>query len=259
MNLDDRMKRYELSFNQHLIHRCPAICRVDGRAFHTFTRAFQKPFDGLFSSFMLKTAMHLCETISTARMAYAQSDEISVLLVDYTRFETDQFFDGRVQKLASVIASEATNAFNEALWRVVNHPVPAFAEIAEHLQGQLFRATFDARLFSVPERDAVNYFLWRQQDAVRNSIQALGQAHFSHKELQGKTCQDIQQMLIEKSKQQGDDPFVTWESQPESFKYGSVVYRTSSEPTEPNWTHMPAPIFAEQRHFVDQFLEPEEE
>ena len=266
MNLDERMKRYEVSFNQHLIHRCPAICRIDGRAFHTFTKPFARPYDGIFRSLMVKTAQHLCEKISTARFAYGQSDEISILLIDYTRFETDQFFDGKVQKLASVVASEATVAFNEALWKIVNSPVPAFAELAKPLEESLFKATFDARVFSVPERDAGNYFIWRQQDAIRNSVQSLGQAHFSHRELQGKSAEDIKAMLEEKSKPLDPaKPFVTWESQPNEFKYGFMVQHfvisdislERANKISSQWIHSPAQIF--DNGFFYRFLEPEEE
>lgn len=259
MNLDDRMKHYERSVGSQLTLRCPAICRIDGRAFHTFTKPFARPYDGIFRSLMVKTAQHLCEKISTARFAYGQSDEISILLIDYTRFETDQFFDGKVQKLASVIASEATVAFNEALWKVVNSPVPAFREIAESLAGSLFRATFDARVFSVPERDAGNYFIWRQQDAIRNSVQSLGQAHFSHKELQGKSNDDIKAMLTDKPKST-DEPWISWESQPNEFKYGFTVQHFASAdfpPISSQWMHSPAQIF--DNGFFHRFLEPEEE
>lgn len=269
MNLDDRMKHYESTVGSRLVLRCPAIVRCDGRAFHTFTKPFERPFDGLFRSLMVKTAQHLCEEISTARFAYGQSDEISILLIDYTRFETDQFFDGKVQKLASVIASEATVAFNEALWKVVNFPIPAFADMVEPLKKSLFKATFDARVFSVPERDAGNYFIWRQQDAIRNSVQSLGQAHFSHKELQGKSAEEIKTMLIDKP-QSTDEPWISWESQPAEFKYGFTVqnYKTDSiscgslnaefpGSVLSRWVHAPAIVF--DGGFFHQFLEPEED
>ena len=256
MNLDDRMKHYERSVGNQLMLRCPAICRLDGRAFRRFTKPFARPYDGIFRSLMVKTAQHLCEKISTARFAYGQSDEVSILLIDYTRFETDQFFDGKVQKLASVIASEATVAFNEALWKVVNSPIPAFAKIAESLAGSLFRATFDACVFSVPERDAGNYFMWRQQDAIRNSVQSLGRAHFSHKQLQGKSNDDIKAMLEEKSKPLvSDKPFITWDCQPDDFKYGFTVQHFDSAGSA--LVHSPAPVF--DNAFFYQFLEPEEE
>ncbi len=256
MNLDDRMKRYELSFSQHLIHRCPAICRLDGRAFHTFTKPFERPYDSVFRALMVKTARHLCEKISTARFAYGQSDEISILLIDYTRFETDQFFDGKVQKLASVIASEATVAFNEALWKVVNCPIPAFADLAKPLEKSLFKATFDARVFSVPERDAGNYFIWRQQDAIRNSVQSLGQAHFSHKELQGKSNDDVKAMLVDKPRST-DEPWISWESQADEFKYGFTIQHFSSVDAHSGWVHAPALVF--DNSFFCSLLDPEEE
>ncbi len=255
MNLDDRMKHYESTVGSRLTLRCPAILRCDGRAFHTFTKPFERPYDGIFRSLMVKTAQHLCEKISTARFAYGQSDEISILLIDYARFETDQFFDGKVQKLASVIASEATVAFNQALWKVVNCPIPAFADLAKPLEKSLFKATFDARVFSIPERDAGNYFIWRQQDAIRNSVQSLGQAHFSHKELQRKSAEDIKAMLIDKPKST-DDPWVSWEAQPEEFKYGFLVRHFASAEASSQWIHCSAPVF--DNGYFYQLLEPEE-
>lgn len=269
MNLDDRMKHYERSVGSQLTLRCPAILRLDGRAFHTFTKPFARPYDGIFRSLMVKTAQHLCSKISTARFAYGQSDEISILLIDYARFATDQFFDGKVQKLASVIASEATNAFNEALWKVVNSPIPAFAELVKSLGNSMFKATFDARVFSIPERDTGNYFIWRQQDAIRNSVQSLGQAHFSHKQLHGKSAEDIKAMLVEKSEPiDPETPFVTWDAQPDDFKYGFMIQHFSSVDVDVSvagtvqrfkyrWVHAPALAF--DNGFFYDFLEPEEE
>ena len=255
MNLDDRMKHYERSVGHQLTLRCPAVVRIDGRAFHTFTKPFKRPYDGIFRSLMVKTAQHLCEKISTARFAYGQSDEISILLIDYAGFETDQFFGGKVQKLVSVIASEATVAFNKALWEVVNSPVPAFADVVESLKKSLFQATFDARIFSVPERDAGNYFIWRQQDAIRNSIQSLGQAHFSHKKLHRKSADDIKAMLEEKSKAE-NRLFVPWDEQLDDFKYGFTVQYFDSVDARAGWVHAPATVF--DNGFFCQMLEPED-
>ena len=259
MNLENRMKHYERSVGNQLTLRCPAIVRIDGRAFHAFTKPFERPYDGVFRSLMVKTAQHLCEKIPTARFAYGQSDEISILLIDYTKFETDQFFDGKVQKLASVIASEATVAFNEALWKVVNFPIPAFADLVESLKDSLFRATFDARVFSIPERDTGNYFIWRQYDAIRNSVQSLGQAHFSHKELQGKSCEDIKAMLEGEERNlklvsaravsAQNKNSVLWDAQPDDFKYGfTVQHFVSTDDDHPSyvpskWIRASATVF----------------
>jgi len=237
------MKHYERSVGSQLTLRCPAVVRIDGRAFHTFTKPFKRPYDGVFRSLMVQTAQHLCRKISTARFAYGQSDEISILLIDYVRFETDQFFDGKVQKLASVIASEATNAFNQALYRIVEFPVPAIAELAQGLRTSLFQATFDARVFSIPERDTANYFVWRQQDCVRNAILSLGQAHFSHKQLQGKSTAEVRDMLKDVS---------PWEEQVDDFKYGFML-------PFPQYANTPAFEFKDHSLFFDQLMTPMEE
>jgi len=204
MNLDERMKNYERSVGNRLTMRCPAIIRLDGRAFHTFTRSFARPYDNVFRSLMVGTAIAMCEEISTAVYAYGQSDEISILMNDYTLFNTEQYFGGSVQKITSVVSSVATNAFNR--------------ELRKHgLHDKLFKATFDARVFSIPERDASNYFVWRQRDCIRNSILSLGQSCFSHKQLHGKSCEDIKNMLA------GPSILSPWENESLEFKYGFVV------------------------------------
>lgn len=150
-------------------------------------------------------------------------------------------------------ASEATNAFNEALWDVCESSVPAFAEVAEPLKDSLFKATFDARVFSVPERDVANYFVWRQQDAIRNAIASLGQAHFSAKELHGKSTEDIKEMLDRKSKSMSPhDAFITWEAQPDDFKQGFMIWGEERQMS-------PAVTFSDSQFFFENMLAAEEE
>ena len=277
MQLGDRMKTYEASVGPSLVKRCPAILRVDGRAFHTFTKGFDKPCDTHMQQCMHAVALALCEDISTARFAYGQSDEVSVLLVDYNRLDSDQWFDGTVQKMVSVAAAIATIAFNRemhwlyaealAAWtdkitdnRLTAADTEPYLEKTEFLEGKLNRAVFDARVFSIPREDAANNFVWRQQDAVRNSIQSAGQQRFSHNELHGKSCDDIQEMLFS---QYG----INWNDFPVEQKRGFAVYRKPGTKKTPSgsveammWAvDTEIPTFTKDRDFVDALVHRTEE
>ena len=158
-DLGTRMKtQYEQRTRTWLPRRTYTIIRLDGKAFHTFTRGMERPYDERFMNAMDYTAMHLCLEIQGAVMAYVQSDEISILLTDFDKITTDAWFDGQVQKMVSVSASMATAFFNE----YINHDVQRM----DHK-----RAFFDARIFTIPDPVEVeNYFVWRQKDALLWSI-----------------------------------------------------------------------------------------
>ena len=209
-NLGSRMKIfYENIPKTKLMRRCPVIIRIDGRAFHTFTKGFNRPFDDILSQSMKETTKYLCENIQGAVLGYTQSDEISILLTDYATLETDAWFDYEVQKLCSISASMATMAFNKFFAENVKHWVSISGrEIFEALtleQRIAYEHTlnnavekgamFDARCFNIPKEEVANYFYWRQLDAMRNSIQMVGQANFSHRELQFKSTKQIISLL----------------------------------------------------------------
>ena len=185
-SLGDRMKGYENITRSHLISRMPVILRLDGRAFHTFTKGFDKPYDITFTKTMELTMKYLCENIQGCVFGYTQSDEIMLVLVDYQGLNTSSWFDNNIQKMVSVAASMATLEFNRK-----------FSELT--LDYSKMGATFDCRAFNVPKEEVTNCVLFRQNDAIRNSIQALGQAYFSHKELHGKNTEDIITMVKEKT------------------------------------------------------------
>lgn len=165
---------------------------------------------------MQETAKYLCENIQGCSLAYTQSDEISLLLIDYQRFETSAWFDYEIQKMTSISASMATMAFNKFFKVFVKEENDIFSdEMLEngdynpnyknkeliniwtvHKEAIEKGAMFDARVFNIPKEEVTNYFYWRQLDASRNSIQMVGQANFSHKELQNKSCNDIRDMLM---------------------------------------------------------------
>lgn len=186
ISLGDRMKGYENITRNHLISRMPVILRLDGRAFHTFTKGFDKPYDTTFAKAMELTMKYLCQNIQGCVLGYTQSDEITLVLIDYQGLNTSSWFDNNIQKMVSVAASMATLEFNRK-----------FLELT--LDYGERGATFDCRAFNVPKEEVTNCVLFRQNDAIRNSIQALGQAHFSHKELHGKNAEDIITMVKEKT------------------------------------------------------------
>lgn len=237
-DLGCRMKTfYEQIPKTKLMRRCPVAIRCDGRSFHTFTKKFQKPFDEVLIKTMQETMKYLCENIQGCVLAYTQSDEITLILVDYKRLTSSAFFDYEVQKICSITASMATMAFNRFFEKNVEAESHVFTD--EWLDDENFnpnyknkelrslwlvhkkaadKAMFDARCFNIPKEEVTNLVYWRQLDATRNSIQMVGQANFSHKELQNKSCNDIQDMLMT---QKG----INWNNLPTYQKRGSCCVK----------------------------------
>ena len=224
-DLAERMKGYEKRNRYYLQRRMPVILRLDMRAGHSFTKGFERPFDEVFIKSMQETAQYLCENIQNCKLSYQQSDEITLLLVDYDKLNTDCFFDYRVDKLCSIAASMATMAFNKFFrdnvgdYLYENYDDQYLADYIKTLQNAVDKgAMFDARCFNIPKEEVTNLVYWRQLDASRNSIQMVGQACFSHKELQNKSCNDIQDMLMI---QKG----INWNDFPTYQKRGSCCVR----------------------------------
>lgn len=205
-NLGSRMKTYYETIPKHrLMRRTPVAIRIDGRAFHTFTRGFQKPFDEVLGNAMVRTMEYLCQNIQGAKLGYTQSDEITILLTDYDTLETDAWFDYEIQKICSISASMATMAFNTFFENEVNkfyynhcsREDPLFEKHYQTYRDAQYKgAMFDARCFNIPKEEACNLIYWRQLDATRNSVQMVGQANFSHNELQCLSCNMIQDKLF---------------------------------------------------------------
>ena len=203
-----RMKEYyEIVPKTKLMRRCPVVCRIDGRSFHSFTRGFNRPFDEIFIKSMQKTARYLCENVQGCVISYQQSDEISLVLIDYKKLNSSAFFDYEVQKICSITASMATMAFNKYFREYVDDFNEDYYSSWNHNKNEdklydIYNdavekgAIFDSRCFNIPKEEVTNYVYWRQLDAIRNSIQMVGQANFSHRELQNKSCNDIQNMLM---------------------------------------------------------------
>ena len=222
-NLGDRMKCYESVSKNRLINKIPVIIRLDGKAFHTFTRGFDKPFDEIIERAMRQTTLELCKKIQGCVLGYTQSDEITLVLCDYQKTETAAWYDYEVQKMTSVSASIATLAFDRALndiWLEMYESnditMRDSMELINKKRGM--GAFFDSRAFNVPENEVVNCLIWRQQDATRNSIQALAQSLYSHKELQGVGCNKLQdKMFTEKG--------VNWNNLTTYQKRGAAVIK----------------------------------
>lgn len=239
-DLAKRMKEYyEQVPKTRLMRRCPVIIRCDGRSFHTFTRGFKRPFDEILIKTMQETTKYLCENIQGCVLGYTQSDEISLVLVDYQRFETSAWFDYEIQKMCSIAASMTTMAFNRIFAKNVREYdiewkcslTPQSVEIQkkhydyiEVLNKAIEKgAMFDARVFNIPKEEVTNCIYWRQLDASRNSIQMVGQANFSHKELHCKTCSNIQDMLMEQKN-------INWNDFPAYQKRGTCVIKEEYYP-----------------------------
>ena len=276
--LGDRMKNnYENITRYYLTRRMPVIIRIDGRAFHTFTRGFKKPFDDILVSTMQDTMKYLCENIQGCVLGYTQSDEISLVLTDYAELTTDAWFGNNLQKMCSVSASMATLAFNKFFSGRVQEfmydccdefgddVLPEKQndyELAHNVYFKKFNAAmFDSRVFTIPKEEVCNYLIWRQQDATRNSIQSVGQANFSQKELHGKSCNNIHDMLM---LQKG----INWNDYSTTLKRGSCCIKIDDGITKYDEVgnicdYIPSskwvidneiPIFTQDRNYVEKLI-----
>ncbi len=214
------------------MRRTPVAIRIDGKAFHTFARGFQKPFDDVLIKSMQETTKYLCENIQGCVLGYTQSDEITLILVDYKKLTSSAWFDYEVQKICSIAASMATMAFN----KFFENNIKEFSESSEcrgldvkyldvYKEALNKGAMFDARCFNIPKEEVTNLIYCRQLDASRNSIQMVGQANFSHKELSNKSCNDIQDMLMTQK-------CINWNDLPTYQKRGSCCIKTLERVTE---------------------------
>jgi tRNA(His) 5'-end guanylyltransferase len=248
---------YENRAKTYLIRRTPCIIRLDGKAFHSFTKNFQKPYDKVFHKAMNSTLQYLCKNIQGCKFGYTQSDEISLLLTDYDTLTTDAFFDYNVQKICSIAASMATLAFNKFFAEEVK--AQAGFELYDKLLDIYCKAIekgamFDARCFNIPISEITNYFISRQQDATRNAIQMLGQTHFSSGQLHRKSTSDIQEMLWSEKN-------INFDNMPTEFKRGVCCYKRSVEKngaTRSEWfIDKEIPIFTQDRAYVEKRFDKE--
>lgn len=248
-SLGDRMKRYEHVFRGVLPPRMPIIMRVDGKAFHTYTRDCRKPFDERLMALMDTTAQRLCAEIQGAQIAFVQSDEISIFIHGYKRFASQSWFSGEIQKMVSCSAAVAAATFTASSWEIwvpspgePNYDAVMYRDRAHFIKP----AFFDSRVFAVPESDVCNYFIWRQQDIERNSIQMLARSLYSHRECNNKDTTALQEMC----KQKGHD----WNDLPTRQKRGRCVYREGKDWAIDN----EIPRFVQEREYIEKYLAVEE-
>lgn len=214
-DMSKRFRDYEKAFDVVLPRRMPVLIRIDGRSFHTYARRFEKPFSDEMRELMDRAAVAVCEEAQGAQCAYVQSDEITVLLVNYSRFSTEPWFGNRVQKICSVAASIATEAFNRGGGT----------------------ANFDARCYVLPREEVNNAFVERQRDAIRNAILSVAQHAYGHKAIHGKSCAELEQMLS--SDGLGLGTLRGWQL------YGRLVEKYPSGECAFEWTSKPALRFDE--------------
>lgn len=240
-SLGDRMKDYEQRAFRPLLRRVPLLLRLDGKAFHTWTKGLERPFDGNLKNCMNYAMIKTCSEIEGARLGYCQSDEISILVCDYQDIGTQAWFDYRANKIESVAASMCTAAFNHA----------CLTYLPEQYKKK-GPAIFDARAWNLPKEEISNYFLWRQRDCEKNSVSQLAMAHFSHKQLMGKNGGQKQDMLmLEKG--------INWNDLDTVYKRGAAAFRVSvqiNEATRSKWVvDLDMPIITQDRAYVERWVE----
>ncbi len=200
--LGDRMKKYEKINSDNLIPKIPAVIRLDGRAFHTYTKQFKKPFDDVLINTMDETAKYLCSKIQGAKFAFVQSDEISIYITDRDNLESQLWYDGNIQKITSVSTSIATGKFNQLMF--INGCGDMGGDLKESMISdtdiaEMMLAEFDSRVFQLPnDEEVVNCFLWRQNDCTRNSISSVAQSLFSARQLHKVNTKQMQELIFEK-------------------------------------------------------------
>lgn len=219
--LTQRMKEnYEMRARSYLTRRTPVIIRLDGCHFHTFTKGFNKPFDKILNKTMQDTAEYLCKNIQGCKYAYTQSDEISLLLIDYDTLDTDAWFDYQIQKICSVSASLATLAFNKFYSENIAEYTDSTDEFKKYAK-KISTAYFDSRCFNIPKEEVVNYFVDREKDAIRNSKASLAQSKFSQKELMNKSADEMIEMVKTKFG-------IDWNDFNGEQKWGTHIYKVDS-------------------------------
>lgn len=239
-SLGDRMKAYEAATSMHLTGRMPIIIRLDGKAFHSYTKDLPRPWCPALIDVMNATAIALCKQIQGAQLAYVQSDEISILVIGYQTLTSQTWFERNLQKMVSVSAGIASATFTAASGAL--------------REGTIKPAIFDSRVFTIPESDVCNAFVWRQQDATRNSQQMLARSLYSSDELFKKNSSQLQEMCYQKGH--------NWNDQPTTFRRGRCIVRKSYVheeegvvTTRHRWeVDNEIPIFSQDRNYINRFI-----
>jgi len=244
-SLGDRIKGYEDSYRVTLPGRLPIILRLDGKAFHSYTKGLKRPVDESLVNAMNETAKYLCQSIQGCQIAYVQSDEISLLLNNFKTLDTQSWYDNTLQKMVSVSAAMAS---------------AKFTSISDTIFGYMKLAMFDSRAFILPKEEVCNYFIWRQQDATRNSVQMLARSLYSHKALENKDNSELQELCFQKG--------INWNDCPISQRRGRCLVKTQvwkeglnpktgekMEAMRSEWVvDESIPIFSRDRNYIDQYI-----
>lgn len=246
-SLGDRMKSYEDAYRLSLPIRMPVILRIDGKAFHSYTKDCEKPVDNDLVKCMNDTASYLCKNVQGCQLAYVQSDEISLLLVNYKELDSQSWFDNNLQKMVSISSALASSYFTS---------------ISNKIFGEIKLAQFDSRAFVLPKEDVCNYFIWRQQDATRNSVQMLARSLYSHKECDNLNNSELQELCWKKGE--------NWNDCPTSQKRGRCIVKLTGPRPALNlktgeytvaersyWeVDNEIPVFSQDRTYIEKYVYP---
>lgn len=257
--LEERMKGYEACYSFKIPERTYTIVRLDGKKFSKYTKMFDKPFDNILSNVMDVATIELCKEFHP-KFAYTQSDEISLFFTDIENIESEMIYDGKVQKLCSILSSHLTAAFNSTMLKMMATFKYTPEEIYKKITSGDFaeiNATFDARVFIIPDfREVSNYFIWRQQDCTRNSVSMAASANFSHNMLEGKSSEQKQEMLFQ-------EKGINWNDYQPKYKRGVVIKKQSiwvdgqnGEPVQRNkWLpDYNTPVFTQEKEYLHNLI-----
>jgi tRNA(His) 5'-end guanylyltransferase len=256
-SLGNRMKSYEDAYRTRLPIRMPVIIRVDGKAFHTYTQGCKRPVDAGLVECMNLTAIELCKKIQGCQIAYVQSDEISLLITNYQDINTQSWYDNNLQKMVSISAAMASVTFTNN-----SHLIWGTDDGFESPMPLTKPAYFDSRAFVMPKEDVCNYFLWRQQDATRNSVQMLARSMYSHKQCDNKDNSELQELCFQKG--------INWNDCPIPQKRGRCIVKSKSirQGTNPKTGQVftaersewvvdnNIPIFSQDRKYIEKYVYP---
>lgn len=228
----NRMKCYENVTRNYLTRRTPVIIRLDGVAWHTFTKGFDRPFDHILNRTMRAVTEKLCKEVQNCVFGYTQSDEISLVLIDYYNLNTDVWFGNNIQKMVSVIAAKASVYFNSILKEEIekseivtkihndNTLTAAQSYYISILKTKIGKAFFDARVFNIPKEEVTNYFIWRQKDCQINSINSVAQTLYPEKMLEKKSSKERIDMINEIMSYDEIYPY---------YKFGTIVIKNENK------------------------------
>lgn len=226
-SLTDRMKGYEDAYRYYFTKRTPLVIRLDGKSFSNWTRSLDRPFDMRLSKWMQETVKYAMQEVQTCAFAYSNSDEISLFLRDWDKLNTDAWFGGNLQKIVSVTSSIVTAKFNDVVKTNMSN-----AKLAH----------FDARAYILPKDEVVNYFIYRQHEGIRNSVQMLAQSLFSAKDIRGINNATLKQMIIDQY------PDQSWDNLDPVFRYGFALRKDEDEVT----TNIP--LFKDDRQYIEELV-----